>query len=58
MLNGAIDALSGGLHLFVLMIKLTGGTALIKKYICRPPDSTSMAPISIATMQDTSVDLN
>jgi hypothetical protein len=32
--------------------------ALIEKYIWRPPDSASMAPISIATMQDTSVDLN
>jgi len=25
---------------------------LIKKYVCRPPDSASMAPISIATMHD------
>jgi hypothetical protein len=33
-------------------------TSLIKKYMCRPPDSALMAPISIATMQDTSVDLN
>ena len=30
----------------------------IKKYICRPPEGTSMAQICIATMQDTSVDLN
>jgi hypothetical protein len=33
-------------------------SSLIKKYICRPPDSASMAPINIATMQNTSVDLN
>ena len=33
-------------------------SSLIKKYICRPPDSASMAPIRIATMQDTWVDLN
>ena len=33
-------------------------SSLIKKYISRPPDSASMAPISIARMQDTSVDLN
>ena len=26
-------------------------SSLIKKYICRPADSASMAPISIATMQ-------
>jgi hypothetical protein len=33
-------------------------SSLIKKYICRPPDSTLMVPISIATTQDTTVDLN
>ena len=31
------------------------GSSLIKKYICRPPDRASIAPISIATMQDTSL---
>ena len=33
-------------------------SSLIKKYICRPPDSSLMPPISVATTQDTSVDLN
>ena len=33
-------------------------SSLIKKYTCRPPDRASMAPISIATMQDTSVQNN
>ena len=33
-------------------------SSLIEKYICRPQDSASMAPISIATMQATSVDWN
>ena len=33
-------------------------SSLIKKYICRPPVSASMAPISTVTTQDTSVDLN
>ena len=33
-------------------------SSLIRKYIFRLPDSALMAPISIATMQDTSVDLN
>jgi len=42
MLIGAIGALSG-----VLLM-----------YVCRPPDSASMTPVSITTMQDTSVDLN
>ena len=30
-------------------------SSLIKKYVSRPPDSTSMAPISIATMHDTTL---
>ena len=33
-------------------------SSLFKKYVCRSPDSASMAPINIATTQDTSVDLN
>ena len=33
-------------------------SSLFKKYVYRPTDSASMAPISIATTQDTSVDLN
>ena len=125
MLIGAIDVLSGGLHMYFVMRELTGGTfkfimrcaclwinifsqiiswntgheinnsanilksvnrknklitwekifihkhshhimnfevrpvsSLIKKYVCRPPDSASMAPTNIATTQDTAVDLN
>ena len=27
-------------------------SSIIKKYVCRPPNSALMAPISIATMQD------
>ena len=27
-------------------------SSLIKKYVCRSPNSASMAPISIATMPD------
>ena len=27
-------------------------SSLMKKYVCRPPDSASMAPISITTMLD------
>jgi hypothetical protein len=42
MLIGAINALSGGLHMYFLMSELTGGTSkfimtvssLIRKYIC------------------------
>ena len=42
----------------IMNFKVPPVSSLIKKYICRPPDSASMAPISIATMQDTSIDLN
>ena len=38
--------------------KVPPESSLIKRYVCRSPDSASMAPTSSATTQDTSVDLN
>jgi len=34
----------------IMNFEVSPVSSLIKKYICRPPDSESMAPISIATM--------
>jgi hypothetical protein len=42
----------------IMNFKVPPVSSLIKKYVCRPPDSASMAPINIATMQDISVNLN
>ena len=58
LLVGAIGALSGGLHTYFLMrehimnFEIPPESSLIKKYVCRPPDSASIAPTSNATMRD------
>ena len=36
----------------IMNFEVTLVSSLIKKYVCRLPDSTLMAPISIASMQD------
>ena len=32
-------------------------SSLIKKYVCRPPESALMAPLSITTMPDATLQL-
>ena len=43
--------------LHIMNFEVTPESSLIKKYVHRPPDSASMAPISIATMQDATLQL-
>ena len=52
-----MNKLSGKKKNVSINTQITPESSLIKKYVCKSPDSASMAPTSIAAMGDTTLQL-